>query len=68
MTTVEVKFRGVNLYVKGKYTPEVASSYDYSGDGAEFEIHSIVVGMVEIIDLLEEHINEIEDLCIQQLR
>ena len=69
MTTVEIEHLGIELIVKGEYSPPVKESIDYPPESAYFEIQHITAedSHVNLTDLLEEHLDKIAELCIDKI-
>lgn len=71
---VTVMFRGIDLNVHGTHFPEdPAVRYDsdmggHPGYPEYFEITDIFIEKTEAMDLLEEHLDEIEKLVLTELK
>lgn len=67
-TSLEVNYMGINLDVKGKYTPEDRGDHSDPGYFSEFEIIRVMLGSTDISPLLsEKQITEIEILAIEKI-
>lgn len=73
MTTWQVEFRGIDLYVEGEYIPEeLEILYDHDmaghpGSPEGFEINRIFIENTEVSCMLEEHMEEIEKLVLEAI-
>lgn len=73
MEQVELNYKGVTLEVEGDYTPYDSGVWRYpDGSGqppsaAEFSITSIMLGYVDVWELLEDNLEEVEELCIRKI-
>ncbi len=75
MKTVTINYKGIELKVKGIYTPredEITYDSDMGGSPAHasnFDVESIRVldSDVDIFDLLEGELEYIEQLCIDSI-
>lgn len=71
---VGIIYKGIELYVKGTYHPEekeIRFGDDmggYPGIAEAFDISKVSVEEVNIISLVEEHLDEIEKLVLEQLK
>jgi hypothetical protein len=72
-TTWCVKFRGIDIYVKGEYfAAEPAVRYDsdmggHPGYPEYFEIETIYIENTDVTDIMEDHMEEIEKLVLETI-
>jgi len=65
--TVTIKYLGIYMDVEGYYSPSEPRTYDYPGSPTEFEVEKVMIESTNIIDLLDEHIEDIERNAIEQI-
>lgn len=66
METYEIEYMGINLIVEGYYYKGSLGDWETPPDPQEVEIQAIYVSDVNIIDLLEEHIKDLENLILNK--
>jgi len=70
---ITINYQGVEMEVDGVYTPgEECTMYDRDGGGSpsmpsKYEAHEIYIEGVEVMLLLEEHVESIENLVINKI-
>lgn len=75
MEQLEIEFRGVELTIVGNYhSEEEEVRYDSNMEGTPgypsyFEIQEIKVrdSDVDLFDLLEDHLETLEEMCLKQI-
>lgn len=75
MDELELEFRGVELTIVGNFYPEEEEVRYYSdmsghpGSPSSFEILEIKVrdSEVDLFDLLEDHLETLEEMCLKQI-
>ena len=65
MTEHELNYYGVELIVKGNYSPLVWGGWDEMPEPSRFEIEKVMICDQNANDLLEEHMNTIEELILE---
>jgi len=71
MTTWQVEFRGIDVYVKGEYIPEgIQVPYDsnmegHPGNPEGFEVDKVYIENTDVTFLMEEHMEELERLVLE---
>ena len=63
-----LKYRGVELEIEYDYQPEEKQTWDYPGCGESFEITSIKINDIDVMELLEEQIESIEEALVEELK
>ena len=61
-------YRGVELEIEFDYQPEEKQTWDYPGCGESFEITSIKINDIDVMELLEEQIESIEEALVEELK